>query len=88
MLILRRESGIPDKNSIKIYDKFNNWIATVKVTESTEDGAHIGCIGPNSTKFLRGEVKQFKGVEGKYSAALDPYGTWAERLKKEAGKAA
>jgi len=82
MLILHRESGVPEKDSIKIYDKFGNWMGTIKVTESTTDGAHIGCIGPNYTKFLRGEVKTVRGIEGQYSAAIDPYGNKAERLRK------
>ena len=78
MLNLYREPG----ESIKIYDKFGNWMGTIKVTESTSDGVHIGCIAPKYTKFLRGEVELMKGVEGQYSSAIDPYGNWAERLKK------
>jgi len=72
MLILRREAGTPEKNAIKIYDRLNNWIATIKVTETDTGSAHLGCVGPNSTKFLRGEVKQVTGPEGSPSNALDP----------------
>lgn len=82
MLNLYREPGVAEKDSIKIYDKFGNWMGTIKVTESTSDGVHIGCIGPKYTKFMRGEVKMMKGIEGQYSSAIDPYGNWAERLKK------
>ncbi len=70
MLILRRETNVPEKNTIKIFDQFANWVATIKVLESETGSAQLGCIGPNSTKFLRGEVKQVTGPTGQYSAAL------------------
>ena len=72
MLILRRETNVQDKNTIKIYDAMGQqWIATVKVLESDNGSASLGCIGPNSTKFLRGEVKEVEGKEGNYSSALN-----------------
>lgn len=72
MLILRRETNTPERNAIKIFDQFNNWVATIKVTESDTGSAHIGCVGPRTTKFLRAEVKQMEGKEGQHSSALEP----------------
>ncbi len=72
MLILRRETNVQDKNTIKIYDAMGQrWIATIKVLESDSGSAQLGCVGPNSTKFLRGEVKQVEGPTGQYSSALN-----------------
>ena len=73
MLILRRETNAPEKNAIKIFDEVGNrWIATIKIIETDTGSAQVACIGPQRTKFLRGEVKTLKGPEGKHSAALEP----------------
>ena len=65
MLMLRRETDTNQNNMIKIYDRFNNWLGTIKVMESTNDSAVLGCIGPDSTKFLRGEAKMLRGKKGR-----------------------
>ena len=70
MLILRRETNVPEKNTVKIFDQYSNWIATIKVLESDSGSASLGCVGPRTTKFLRGEVKSVQGPKGQYSAAL------------------
>jgi hypothetical protein len=38
--------------------------------ESTNDSAVLGCIGPDSTKFLRGEAKMLRGKKGRTYEAL------------------
>ena len=72
MLILRRGANTPERDAIKRFDSMSNrWVTTIKVTESDSGSAHIGCIGPNTTKFLRGEVQQLHGKAGQPSAALE-----------------
>ena len=72
MLILRRETHTPEKNSIKIFDSGNRWIATIKLLETDNGSAQIGCVGPKNTRFMRSEVRSVEGPEGKHSAALEP----------------
>ena len=73
MLILRRETNTPEKNSIKIFDSIGNrWVATIKLLETDNGSAQIGCVGPKNTRFMRAEVRSVEGPEGKRSAALEP----------------
>ena len=56
-LHLRREAGIRGKDRIYV-EVDGKWVATIVCTPAPAGVDMIQCIGPKSTKFIRGELRK------------------------------